>query len=46
MGFTRMLVPAANVEAGDLRATGDRAEGQAELLGVRSVGEALDLLLS
>jgi len=46
MGFTRMLVPAANVDAGDLRATGDRAEGQAELLGVRSVGEALDLLLS
>jgi DNA repair protein RadA/Sms len=46
MGFTRILVPAANVESGDIRATGDRGDGQAELLGVRSVGEALDLLLS
>jgi DNA repair protein RadA/Sms len=46
MGFTRILVPAANVDAGDLRATGERADGQAELVGVRSVGEALDLLLS
>jgi DNA repair protein RadA/Sms len=46
MGFTRILVPAANAESGDGRPSGDRSAGQAELLGVRSVGEALDLLLS
>ncbi|MCC7035129.1 MAG: DNA repair protein RadA [Acidobacteria bacterium] len=46
MGFTRLVLPAANVEAGaDTAATG-RDEGRAELVGVRSVGEALDVLLS
>lgn len=46
MGFTRIVLPAANVEAGaDAMATG-RDEPRAELVGVRSVGEALDVLLS
>ena len=46
MGFTRILVPAANAESGDGRPSGERPAGEVELLGVRSVGEALDLLLS
>jgi hypothetical protein len=39
MGFTRVVLPFTNAESGD-------AGGQAELIGVRSVGEALDLLLT
>jgi DNA repair protein RadA/Sms len=45
MGFTRIVLPAANVESGADPGAG-RDEGRAELLGVRSVGEALDVLLS
>jgi DNA repair protein RadA/Sms len=42
MGFTRLIMPAANVDARDpsLRADG------CELVGVRTVGEALDQLLT
>jgi DNA repair protein RadA/Sms len=46
MGFTRIVLPAANVDAGAGVAapdTGDAA--RAELVGVRSVGEAMDALL-
>jgi DNA repair protein RadA/Sms len=45
MGFTRIVLPAANVDAGDA-ARGQDGDGRAELAGVRSVGEALDVLLS
>ena len=38
MGFTRIVLPLSNVDASD-------EVGKAELVGVRSVGEALDLLL-
>ena len=40
MGFTRIVLPAANVDVGD------SAGGPAELVGVRHVGEALDVLLA
>ncbi|MGE0040109.1 MAG: DNA repair protein RadA [Vicinamibacterales bacterium] len=40
MGFTRIVLPAANVDGGD------EAGGPAELVGVRHVGEALDALLA
>lgn len=39
MGFTRLVLPASNVDTGD-------ESGKAELVGVRSVGEALDMLLA
>jgi DNA repair protein RadA/Sms len=39
MGFTRIVMPAANLDPGD-----DSA-GSAELIGVRTVGEALDQLI-
>jgi DNA repair protein RadA/Sms len=39
MGFTRIVLPAANVDASE-------EPGKAEMIGVRSVGEALDLLLA
>jgi DNA repair protein RadA/Sms len=42
MGFTRIVMPAANVDPGD---TAGRPPG-CELVGVRSVGEALDVLFS
>jgi DNA repair protein RadA/Sms len=38
MGFTRVVMPAANLDPGD-ETTG------AELIGVRTVGEALDALI-
>ena len=40
MGFTRVVMPAANADAGS------RARGGCELVGVRTVGEALDQLLT
>ena len=39
MGFTRIVLPRSNVDAGD-------DKGQAELVGVATVGEALDMLLT
>jgi DNA repair protein RadA/Sms len=44
MGFTRIVLPVANVD-GEL-APALRRDGQAELVGVRHVGEALDALLA
>jgi DNA repair protein RadA/Sms len=38
MGFTRIVLPASNMDASE-------AVGKAELVGVRSVGEALDALI-
>ena len=43
MGFTRIVLPSANVDVAGPAAGGD--EDRAELAGVRSVGEALDVLL-
>ncbi len=56
MGFTRIILPASNVDASEEAGKADRlrqgsgesteAQGaQVELVGVRSVGEALDMLL-
>jgi DNA repair protein RadA/Sms len=52
MGFTRIVMPAANVDPA-AAADGDRVpgvtppgEGGCELVGVRTVGEALDALIS
>jgi DNA repair protein RadA/Sms len=42
MGFTRIVMPTANVDPADTAA----AEGGAELVGVRTVGEALDELIA
>ena len=42
MGFTRVVMPAANLEGGD---RGLQA-GETELVGVRTVGEALDQILT
>jgi len=42
MGFTRIVMPSANVDPGDAAL----AEGQCELVGVRTVGEALDQLIA
>jgi len=44
MGFTRIVVPAANLDAGADLSGGD-GDPRAELAGVRSIGEALDVLL-
>ena len=41
MGFTRIIMPAANVEPGSAAQDGD-----CELVGVRNVGEALDQLIA
>jgi DNA repair protein RadA/Sms len=41
MGFTRVVMPAANVDPSDTML----GEGAPELVGVRSVGEALDQLI-
>jgi len=41
MGFTRVVLPAANVDPAD-----DPSDGRCELAGVRSLGEALDVLLA
>jgi hypothetical protein len=41
MGFHRCIMPEANIEA----AEGNRRAGDCELVGVRTVGEALDALL-
>ena len=38
MGFTRIVLPASNMDASE-------EPGKAALVGVRSVGEALDMLL-
>src|SRR5688572_25844668 len=46
MGFTRIVLPAANVDSVSSVAMDASEEmGKAELVGVRAVGEALDLLL-
>jgi DNA repair protein RadA/Sms len=42
MGFTRIVMPSANVDPADPA----HAEGQCELVGVRTVGEALDQLIA
>ncbi len=42
MGFTRCVMPEANIDPADRSAVG----GACELVGVRTVGEALDILLS
>jgi DNA repair protein RadA/Sms len=42
MGFSRIVMPGANVERGD----SGREKGDLELVGVRTVGEALDSLLT
>src|SRR5687767_3463367 len=42
MGFTRVVMPAANVDPAD----SSLSEGGCELVGVRSVGEALDALIA
>jgi predicted ATP-dependent serine protease len=41
MGFTRVVLPSVNVQPGDI--TGDDG---CELVGVRSLGEALDALIA
>ncbi len=50
MGFSRIVLPAANVPATPDAGPGPRGDGAgsgaAELVGVRSVGEALDVLLA
>jgi DNA repair protein RadA/Sms len=50
MGFTRIVMPAANVDPadallGEASGGGSRREG-AELVGVRNIGEALDALIA
>jgi DNA repair protein RadA/Sms len=44
MGFTRIVLPSANVDGESASAHGDTP--RAELIGVRHVGEALDVLLT
>jgi len=44
MGFTRIVLPAANVDADT--ATGPDSGARAQLVGVRHIGEAFDVLLS
>jgi len=41
MGFTRVVLPAANVDARD-----DSSDGACTLVGVRTIGEALDALVA
>jgi DNA repair protein RadA/Sms len=41
MGFTRVVLPAANVDARD-----DSSDGACTLVGVRTIGEALDALIA
>jgi DNA repair protein RadA/Sms len=41
MGFRRCIMPAANIDPGDRSVSGD-----CELVGIRTVGEALDALLT
>jgi hypothetical protein len=42
MGFSRIVMPAANVDPADP----SLGEGECELVGVRTVGEALDQLIA
>ena len=42
MGFTRVVLPSANVDRPEI----EPGEGQCELVGVRTVGEALDQLIA
>jgi DNA repair protein RadA/Sms len=49
MGFTRVVMPSANLEpslASGAGAPGPAKEQDCELIGVRTVGEALDLLIA
>jgi DNA repair protein RadA/Sms len=46
MGFTRIVLPSANVDSGIDGGSTGRDDAGAELVGVRSVGEALDVLLT
>jgi hypothetical protein len=41
MGFTRIVLPAGNVDSSE-----PAADGGCELVGVRTIGEALDALLA
>jgi DNA repair protein RadA/Sms len=45
MGFTRIVLPAANIDAQAEPGPSREGEARADLAGVRSVGEALDVLL-
>jgi DNA repair protein RadA/Sms len=42
MGFRRCILPEANIDPGDR----DQRAGECELVGVRTVGEALEALLA
>jgi hypothetical protein len=42
MGFSRVVLPAGNLDPTD----NTQAEGRCELVGVRTVGEALDQLIA
>jgi DNA repair protein RadA/Sms len=51
MGFTRIVLPIANMaaelaEPGGSAPPGSEETGKADLVGVRTVGEALDMLLA
>jgi DNA repair protein RadA/Sms len=51
MGFRRCILPEANIEPPDLRPSDGRGgdgqtAGECELVGVRTIGEALDTLLA
>jgi DNA repair protein RadA/Sms len=45
MGFSRIVLPASNLDSSVSSVAASEEMGKAELAGVRSVGEALDLLL-
>jgi hypothetical protein len=42
MGFSRVVLPAGNLDPADSA----QADGRCELIGVRTVGEALDQLIA
>lgn len=49
MGFTRIVMPAANIDPSDVAGPGSARRGEGggpELVGVRTVGEALDELIA
>jgi DNA repair protein RadA/Sms len=46
MGFTRVVLPVANLDSASAKPPADRpSEKDCELIGVRTVGEALDTLI-
>jgi hypothetical protein len=44
MGFTRVVMPSVNVDPSD-PALGDSDRADVDLVGVRTIGEALDALI-